>query len=109
MERLQTTCCGLDIHKRTVVACLLRAAAQEDRESVKETRTFATTTDAVLALRDWLVAAGCAHVAMEATGVYWKPLYRALEGHCTVWLVNAQHIKKVPGRKTDVLLRHEVA
>jgi transposase len=58
--------------------------------------------DALLALRAWLAAAGCTHVAMEATGVYWKPIYRVLDGLCTLWLVNAQHIKQVPGRKTDV-------
>jgi transposase len=103
MERLQTACCGLDIHKRTVVACMLRPAADEQGQSAKELRTFATTAEAARTLRDWLVAAGCTHVAMEATGVYWKALYRTLEGSCTVWLVNAQHIKQVPGRKTDAL------
>jgi len=103
MERLQTACGGLDVHKRTVVACVLRPAADEQGQGIKELRTFATTAEAAQALRDWLVAAGCTHVAMEATGVYWKALYRTLEGHCTVWLVNAQHIKKVPGRKTDAL------
>jgi transposase len=100
MDQLLTTCCGIDIHKRTAVACLLRRAA--DGTCAAETRTFGTTTDALGALGAWLHAAGCTHVAMEATGVYWKPAYHALEGLCTVWLVNAAHIKNVPGRKTDV-------
>jgi len=99
MDRILTCCCGLDIHKRTVVACLLRPG--EGGESVRETRTFGTMTDALLALRDWLSAAGCTHVAMESTGVYWKPAYHVLDGLCTVWVVNAAHVKNVPGRKTD--------
>jgi transposase len=109
MERLQTACCGLDIQKRTVVACLLRPGQDGESTSTQETRTFATTMDALLALCEWLAAAGCTHVAMQATGVYWKPIYRVLAGLCTLWLVNAQHSKQVPGRKTDVRLRHEVA
>ena len=77
-------------------------------------RTFGTTTEAFGALRDWLVAAGRPHAAMESTGVYWRPVWHALEGHCELLLVNAQHVRSVPGRKTDVadsegladLLRH---
>lgn len=99
MERLLTACCGLDIHKRTVVACLVQPAG--DGWS-KETRTFGTMTDDLLALRAWLAAAGCTHVAMEATGVYWKPVYRILEDLGTVLVINAQHFKNVPGRKTDI-------
>ncbi len=99
MERILTCCCGLDIHKRTVVACLLRPG--EDGASVRETRTFGTMTDALLALRDWLSAAGCTHVVMESTGVYWKPAYHVIDGLCAVWVVNAAHVKNVPGRKTD--------
>jgi transposase len=95
-----------------VPACLLRSTP--GRRVQQEQRTFATLTEDLLALLDWLVAAGCTHVAMESTGVSWKPLYNLLEGHLEILVVNAQHIKQVPGRKTDVhdaawiasLLRH---
>lgn len=105
-------CCGLDIHKQTVVACLIAPAA--GKQPQKEIRTFGTMTDELLELSDWLTAAGCTHVAMESTGVYWKPIYNLLEGSFQLLLVNARHIKQVPGRKTDVkdcewiadLLRH---
>jgi transposase len=90
----------LDVHKHTVVACLIRpTAAGQPR---KELRTFDTMTDGLLALADWLQAAGCTHVARESTGGYWKPVYNLLEGRCTVLVVNAAHIKAVPGRKTDL-------
>ena len=94
-------CCGLDVHKKTVVACLLVPDATGGRQ--KQTRTFGTMTAELLALADWLAQAGCTHVAMESTGVYWQPIYNLREGLFTVWVVNAQHIKAVPGRKTDVL------
>ncbi len=99
MDILYPCCCGLDIHKRNVTACLI----DSDRKgrSRKEVRTFGTMTDELLALADWLAAAGCTHVAMESTGVYWKPIYNLLEANFTLLLVNAQHIKAVPGRKTD--------
>jgi transposase len=100
MDVLYPACCGLDVHKQTVVACLLRTDAGSRR--TKEVRTFGTTTEALLALGDWLNAAGCTHVAMESTGVYWKPVHHVLEATCEVTLVNAQHVKAVPGRKTDV-------
>ncbi len=100
MERLYTCCCGLDAHKQTVVACLLRPTP--DGQSTRETRTFPTTTDSLLALSDWLRAAECTHVAIESTGVYWKPIFNILDGQCTVLVVNAAHIKNVAGRKTDV-------
>jgi transposase len=99
MDVLYPTCCGLDVHKQTVVACLSRRAAGERR---KEVRTFGTTTAALLALRDWLMAAGCTHAALESTGVYWRPVWHVLEGACELLLVNARHVKAVPGRKTDV-------
>jgi transposase len=99
MDVLYPTCCGLDVHKQTVVACLSRRAAGERR---KEVRTFGTTTEALLALRDWLVAAGCTHAALESTGIYWRPVWHVLEGACELLLVNARHVKAVPGRKTDV-------
>ena len=105
-------CCGLDIHKRSVVACLI--VSGEAAEPRKEIRTFGTLTDELLELADWLAEAGCTRVAMESTGVYWKPIYNLLEGSFELLLVNARHIKQVPGRKTDVkdcewiadLLRH---
>ncbi len=115
MDVVYERCCGLDIHKRTVVACLVvpEADGSGDRPR-KEVRTFGTMTDDLLALADWLAAAGVTHVAMESTGVYWKPVWNLLEGSFELLLVNAQHVKQVPGRKTDVrdcewladLLRH---
>ena len=113
MDVLHQRCCGVDVHKASVVACLL--VAEEGRAPRKEVRTFGTMTEDLLQLVDWLVAAGCTAVAMESTGSYWKPLYNLLEGVVEqVLVVNAAHIKQVPGRKTDVkdaewiadLLRH---
>jgi transposase len=112
MEVIYSCCCGLDVHKKTVVACLITSA--EGQPPRKEVRTFRTMTGELLALADWLQSAGCTHVAMESTGVYWRPVYNLLEGLFTLLVVNAQHIKAVPGRKTDVkdaewiaeLLRH---
>lgn len=112
MEVLYTRCCGLDIHKKSVVACLI--LTEPGHKPVKETRTFRTMTADLLALADWLSDMGCTHVAMESTGVYWRPIYHLMEGLFELLLVNAQHIKAVPGRKTDVkdadwiaeLLRH---
>lgn len=112
MEVLYTRCCGLDIHKKSVVACLI--ITEPGHKPVKETRTFRTMTADLLALADWLSDMGCTHVAMESTGVYWRPIYNLMEGLFELLLVNAQHIKAVPGRKTDVkdadwiaeLLRH---
>jgi transposase len=95
MEVLYPKCCGLDVHKKTVTACM-----RSGRQS--EVRTFRTVTRELLALSDWLAEAGCTHVAMESTGVYWKPVFNLLEGRFTVMLVNPKHIKQVPGRKTDV-------
>jgi transposase len=108
MRVLYDRCAGLDIHKRSVVACLLTPEG-------KEVRTFGTMTRELLQLREWLTERGCTHVAMEATGVFWKPVYNLLEDSgMTLLVVNAKHIKAVPGRKTDVrdaewladLLRH---
>ena len=100
MDILFTHCAGLDIHKKTVVACLLTQDAHG--KTVRETRTFSTMTADSLDLLDWLTAQGCTHVAMESTGEYWKPVYNLLEDHFTLLVVNARHIKTVPGRKTDV-------
>ena len=90
---------GLDIHKRTVVACANTPAVSGQPH--KERRTFSTMTKEISQLRDWLKSLGITHVAMESTGVFWKPIYNVLEGHFELLVVNAQHIKAVPGRKTD--------
>src|SRR5260370_41854433 len=100
MEILYTNCAGLDVHKKTVKVCLLTPGSNGRHH--KEFRTYATTIEELLNLSDWLHEQGCTHVAFEATGVYWKPLYNLLEGHFEILVVNAQHIKAVPGRKTDV-------
>jgi transposase len=100
MDTLHPCCAGLDVHKKTVVACVRRLSP--GGAVTAEVRTFATLTAGLLALADWLAAAGVATVAMESTGVYWKPVFNILEGRCTVLLVNAGHLQRVPGRKTDV-------
>jgi len=94
MQAIIERCCGLDVHQETVVACLLVGAP--GTQPTKEVRTFRTVTRELVALRDWLAAAGVTHVGMESTGVYWRPVYAVLEGHFD------QHIRNVPGRKTDV-------
>ncbi len=99
MEVIHPRCAGLDVHKQTVVAC---ARIVGNGPPVQEVRTFATTTSGLLALADWLESFGVEHVAMEATGVYWKPVWHILEGHVELVLANAAHVKNVPGRKTDV-------
>jgi transposase len=101
MRIIYKRCCGLDVHKKVIVACLL--VLESDGELRREIRKFGTMTKDLLELLDWLQQAGCTHVAMESTGVYWKPIYNILEGHLEVVVVNAQHLKGVPGRKTDVL------
>ncbi len=100
MRIIYKRCCGLDVHKKVIVACLLVLEPDGVR---KEIRKFGTMTKDLLTLLDWLQQAGCKHVAMESTGVYWKPIYNILEGQLEVVVVNAQHLKGVPGRKTDVL------
>ena len=100
MDRWIERCCGLDVHKETVAACVRVPGAKGRR--TQEVRTFGTTTPDLLALQDWLAAHQVTHVAMESTGVFWKPVYYVLEARFTVLLVNAAHIKQVPGRKTDV-------
>ncbi len=89
LDRRYETCCGIDIHKQTAVACLITTGPRGQR--ARETRTFATTTEALGELRDWLRAADCTHVAIERTGVDWKPAFNVLEEHCTVIVVNAAH------------------
>lgn len=100
MEILYTNCAGLDVHKKTVKVCLLTQLSNGQPQ--KAFRTYFTTMEELLKLGDWLKEQGCTHVAFEATGVYWKPVFNLLEGSFTVLVVNAQHIKAVPGRKTDV-------
>jgi transposase len=100
MEVLHPRCCGLDVHKETVVACIRLAI---DGKVVKESRTFSTTTADLIAMSEWLAENKCTHVAMEATGVYWKPVWHILaDGGFELVLANAAHIKNVPGRKSDV-------
>ena len=100
MQTLVERGCGLDVHQATVVACLL--IVRKDGRVQKQTRTFGTTTRELVGLREWLLSEGCTHLAMESTGVYWKPVYAILEGALEIVVANAQHVKKVPGRKTDV-------
>jgi transposase len=112
MEIVHKACAGLDVHKKTVVAAII--VPGEPGGLRKEVRTFGTMTSDLLALSDWLMDCEVSHVAMESTGEYWKPVFNILEHNFEVLLVNAQHIKVVPGRKTDIkdsewiaeLLRH---
>jgi transposase len=100
MDLIHARCAGLDVHKKTVVACIRRTGP--DGAVTAAVRTFGTMTAQLLALADWLDAEGVRHVAMESTGVYWKPIFNILEGRFAVILVNAHRLKQVPGRKTDV-------
>ena len=100
MEVIYPRCAALDVHKQTVVACV--RIAREAGAPLQEVRTFGTTTSDLLELADWLESHGVQHVAMEATGVYWKPVWHVLDSHFELILANAAHVKNVPGRKTDV-------
>lgn len=112
MDVTYTHCAGLDVHKKTVVACCITPGIKGEKQL--EIRTFGTMTADLLALSDWLSSKGVTQVAMESTGEFWKPVYNILEGNFELLVVNARHIKNVPGRKTDVkdaewiadLLRH---
>jgi transposase len=105
-------CCGLDVHKEKVSACLISSSVFGG--TYTEVQEFGTFTDELMRLRDWLLKNDCPIVAMESTGIYWRPVHNVLEGYVEVILVNARHIKNVPGRKTDIcdskwlggLLRH---
>ncbi|MEW5980627.1 MAG: transposase, partial [Acidobacteriota bacterium] len=109
---LHPICCGLDVHKDTVAACVMWTGA--DGREQTEQKEFGTLTDQLFALREWLLAHQCPVVAIESTGIYWQPVLNVLEEHVKVVLVNPTHIKNVPGRKTDMsdsrwlagLLRH---
>jgi len=108
MKVVHKICCGIDVHAKMLVACLILTDGQ------KEIRTFSTMTDDLLRLRDWLQTANCTHVAIESTGVYWKPVFNILEDALTVILINPEHARALRGRKTDIkdaewladLLRH---
>ena len=112
MKVVHRRCCGLDVHKKSVVACVLLSDPSGPPQ--REVRTFGTFTHEVLALADWLAEQQVTHIALESTGVYWKPIWNLLEDRFALLLVNPRHIKAVPGRKTDVqdaewlaeLLRH---
>jgi len=100
MDTLHRLCAGLDVHKDTVVACIRRL---DDRgRAHQDVKTFGTTTPDLLQLLDWLLQHSVPIVALESTGVYWQPIFNLLEGQLEVLLVNPEHIKKVPGRKSDV-------
>ena len=113
MEVVHTRCCGLDVHKKTIVACVL--VSEPDGLVKRQLRTFGTMTADLLALGDWLSSLGVTAVALESTGVYWRPVFNVLEDDGrTLLLVNPQHMRAVPGKKTDIkdaewiadLLRH---
>lgn len=99
MEVVIPVCAGVDIHKEVAVCCVRKTKGEEVQSEV---RSFSTMTEGLRALRDWLLSVGCTHVAVESTGVYWKPMFNILEESFTVILANARHVKHVPGRKTDV-------
>lgn len=101
MEAIIERCCGLDVHRDSITACVLIGEA--DAKPEKQLRQFGTMRGDLVKLREWMVSSGCTHVAMESTGVYWMSVYKVLEGHCEQVVGNAQHLGKVPGRKTDVL------
>jgi hypothetical protein len=99
MQTVHERCAGLDVHKETVVACVRIVTGGRVQHEVA---TFATTTAGLLRLRDWLAVHRCTHVAMEATGIYWRPVWHVLEGQGALVLANPAHVRNVPGRKTDV-------
>jgi transposase len=99
MNLVYERCAGLDVHKRNVVVCVIIPDAKGQRQ--KELRTFSSMTPDLLRLRAWLITLGITHAAMESTASYWKPIFNVLEGHLEILVVNAQHLKAVPGRKTD--------
>jgi len=111
MQAILHNCCGLDVHKDSVVACILKTQeslinAKSKEDTTKEIRVYKTFPDDLAQLRNWLESEGCCHVAMESTGVYWTPIYDALEGACDgsmeLLVTNARHMRNVPGKKTDI-------
>lgn len=113
METLLNHCAGMDVHQETIVVCTL-VSDEPEAEVLSETKTFGTTTRQLFDMLTWLESKGITHIAMESTGIYWRPVYNILEGYFDITLANAYRIKNVPGRKTDVsdaewiakLLRH---
>jgi transposase len=101
MKRIVERCAGLDVHKDSITACV--RVPGEDGERLQQTRSFATTTQGLLVLLDWLRSYRVTLVGMESTGVYWRPVFYLLEDHMECWLLNARHLRNVPGRKTDVM------
>lgn len=99
MKEILERCCGLDVHKETVVACVMIGTG---KKTEKEIKTFSTMTDGLIELKKWLQSLKVTHIAMESTGVYWKPIFNILGESFNTLLANARHIKNVPGRKTDV-------
>ena len=106
MEDILDCCCGLDVHKESIVACLLKGPLADKAKPQQEIREFGTLSKDLMALRNWLEAEDCRHVAMESTGIYWQPVYavleHALDAEMQLLVVNARHMKQVPGRKTDM-------
>lgn len=100
MEIVHGCCAGVDVHKKSITVCLIKKGKKGEKK--REIRTYKTFTGELFKMRDWLVNANCRHVAMESTGVYWKPVFNIIEGDMKVMLVNAHHFRAVPGRKTDV-------
>lgn len=100
LEAVLAYCCGLDVHKKRITACLLVGPIDQPPKELLS--TFTTTTKGLTELRDWLASNGCTHVAMESTGIYWRPIFNILEGSVTILLANARHMKQLPGRKTDI-------
>ena len=100
LEAVLAYCCGLDVHKKRITACLLMGPVDEPPKELLS--TFSTTTKGLTELRDWLVTCGCTHVAMESTGIFWRPVFNILEGSVSILLANARHMKQLPGRKTDI-------
>lgn len=103
MKDLLEKCCGLDVHKNIIVACILTGPI--GKITVSEIHEFSTLASGLVELRDWITASGCSHVAMESTGIYWIALYEILEAaseKLTLLVVNARHMKSVPGKKTDM-------
>ena len=100
MQIVHTHCAGLDVHRKTVTACVI--IPKEKKGWRREIRTFETHTNSLLDMLDWLLSFNCTHVAMESTGEYWRPVFNILETSLEVMLVNARHVKNVPGRKTDI-------
>src|SRR5689334_7848190 len=99
MQVVHPRCCGLDVHKNLLVACFMET--DPSGQLTKQTRSFGATVKEILELGDWLASLACTTLVMESTGSYWKPVYNLLEGQIELMVVNAQHIKAVPGRKTD--------